>query len=123
MDVPLPHHPGPDEPVPNEQSPTTSYVVYDDGSFGAIETNGDEPPALSKPGRLVDEEEYLAVRLAWETARAQRRDELEAADAARLLEDCLALRAAGIPAETARRLSGYTGPFPHEDGPLGGLGG
>ncbi|MGJ5693538.1 hypothetical protein ACM6RM_10210, partial [Streptomyces pratensis] len=87
------------------------YVLYDDGSTGRIEVIGqEEPPTLSKPGRIVTETEY-EDRLAELRAEQERlREEQGAEDEARTREDYLALLAAGVPEATARRMSGYTGP-------------
>ncbi|WPR52861.1 hypothetical protein SJI45_19180 [Streptomyces sp. S399] len=89
----------------------TYWVIYDDGSVGRIEiTNGQQEPALSKPGRLVSEVEYQERLDELRAEQERRRAERAAEDEARTRTDYLALRAAGVPEDTARRMSGYTGP-------------
>lgn len=98
----------------------TYWAVYDDGSAGRIEVTNGEEPVLSKPGRLVTEEEYGERLEEIQAERDRARAELEAADLARTREDYLALREAGVPEATARRMSGYTGPeVEPESGPEG----
>lgn len=86
------------------------WAVYDDGSVGRITVTNGQEPVLGKPGRLVTEEEYRGRLEEIQAVRDQARADQEAADLARTREDYLALRAAGVPDATARRMSGYTGP-------------
>lgn len=89
--------------------PVDYFVIYDDGSTGQITlTNGGEP-VLGKPGRLVTREEYDERLEEIQAVRDAAREEREAEDLARQREDYLALRAAGVPEATARRMSGYEG--------------
>ncbi|MFD5788560.1 hypothetical protein ACFWH1_18300 [Streptomyces sp. NPDC127037] len=88
--------------------PVTYWVLYDDGSAGRIESTSGEP-VLNRPGRLVTEAEYQQRIAELEAANAAWIAEQQAADTARQREDYLALRAAGVPEATARRLSGYEG--------------
>lgn len=103
MDMPLEHLPSLFPP------PTRHYVLYEDGTLGLIEHRGQEPPRLARPGRIITEEEYARRRDQWEIAVADHAEKLRAADEERCRADFLALLASGIPEETARRLSGYTG--------------
>lgn len=91
----------------------TYWVIYDDGSLGRVETGEDEPPALSKPGRFVTEDEYAQRLNEIQQAREQRLAEEEAARLAEARSNYDALIAAGIPPAVASSLSGYT-PDPEE---------
>lgn len=92
-----------------DEEVTTVYVVYDDGSIDKITYSGSDMPPLSKPGRVTDEAEYLARLAQLEAQNAAHVDDLQRAAQAQAKADYDALRAAGIPEATARRLSGYTG--------------
>jgi hypothetical protein len=93
--------------------PVTYWAIYDDGSTGVITVTSQgeaDEPVLSKPGRLVTQEEYderLAEIREQQAANAQA---LAEADAARTREDYLELLRAGVAEPTARRMSGYEGP-------------
>lgn len=89
---------------------TTYYVLYEDGSTGAIEASGEEAPRLAKPGEFVHEEEYRARLDALKEQRAVHVAGLLAGDEERTRGDFEALTGAGIPEGTARRLSGWEGP-------------
>ncbi|MFJ8143262.1 hypothetical protein [Streptomyces sp. NPDC096013] len=98
------------------ETTSTYWVVYDDGSAGLIETTDEEAPLLSRPGRLVTQQEYQA-RLDELTAHtATHRAEQAAAEAQQARDDYTALIALGAPDATARRMSGYTGPASLEEG-------
>lgn len=85
------------------------HVVYDDGTIGRIEATGSgEQPPLSRPGRLVDEAEYQTHIAVLERMRDEHLAELDAAQQAQSRTDFHALTLLGLPAETARRLTGYT---------------
>lgn len=104
-------------PVPGIDQPetTTHYVLYEDGSTGLLQTsNLDDVPELTKPGHFVTEQEYNEAVAQMELQRAEYVANLQAEDNARQLEDYQALRAAGVPEATARRMSGYDGPEPDE---------
>ncbi|MFE9319225.1 hypothetical protein ACFYNV_29700 [Streptomyces albidoflavus] len=90
--------------------PVAYWAIYDDGSTGRIVVTNGEEPVLGKPGRLVSEEEYAERLAELEAERERKRAERAAADEERTRTDYLALRAAGVPEDTARRMSGYTGP-------------
>lgn len=90
---------------------TTEYfAIFDDGSVRRITVTNGTPPVFSKPGRWVTEEEYKERLAEIQTVRDQARADQEAQDRARTWEDYQALRAAGVPEASARRMSGYTGP-------------
>ncbi|WP_327123600.1 hypothetical protein [Streptomyces sp. NBC_01727] len=89
--------------------PVTYWVLYDEGSSGRIESTTGEP-TLTSPGRLVTEAEYQARVDELTAANEAHVAEIEAADKERQRQDYEALVAAGLPAETAARLSGYEVP-------------
>jgi hypothetical protein len=90
----------------------TYWVVYDDGSIGTIETTtgGGEDPALDKPGLFVTEAVYLLQRAEMDTTRQARLEAIREEENTGMRLDYEALLAAGIPAATAERLSGYEAP-------------
>lgn len=91
------------------EAETTYYALFEDGSASRMtSTTGEEPP-LSKPGRYVDEAAYEERQAQLAAAREEHVAALLAADEERTRADYEALRAAGIPEATARRLSGYEG--------------
>ncbi|MFE0763673.1 hypothetical protein [Streptomyces smyrnaeus] len=92
-----------------EGTPNVYYVIYDDGSLGRIEVWSDDPPRLSKPGRIVDEAEYQAALDEMRGNTVARVQTLRDEDYARQEAEYDDLRTAGIPERTARRLSGFTG--------------
>ncbi|MFB7496102.1 hypothetical protein ACFC09_15645 [Streptomyces sp. NPDC056161] len=106
-DFPWPF-PWPDhEPNP---TPVKAWAQYEDGSLGAVTVTGGELPALARPGRYIPHDEYqllIAEMTATRNARLEAMGEEEAARQTREYND---LTKAGITEETARRLSGYTGP-------------
>lgn len=105
-------------PIPTDEpeaEPVTYWILYEDGSAGRVQTTTGEEPILTKPGRFVDEAEYTAVFDALRAANEAHVAQLQAEDEQRTREDYEALRAAGVPEATARRMSGYTGPAPEEE--------
>ncbi|MFF5668782.1 hypothetical protein ACFY8S_01375 [Streptomyces hygroscopicus] len=95
---------------------TTIYYRFPDGSVAErIITGGDG--AVPPPGGAVEitEEEYRAALAAIEEQIEQERQEQQEAEQARIKADYDALRALGVPEETARRLTGYTGPDDPEE--------
>ncbi|MFI2300190.1 hypothetical protein ACH5AL_15305 [Actinacidiphila glaucinigra] len=104
-------------PIPTDEpetGPVTYWALYEDGSAGLIKSTTGEEPVLTKPGRLVDEAEYTSRAEELKAANEAYVAQLQAEDEQRTREDYLALRAAGVPEATARRMSGYTGPEPEE---------
>ncbi|MGO4422754.1 hypothetical protein AB4Z54_29635 [Streptomyces sp. MCAF7] len=88
----------------------TYYVIYDDGTAGLIKVTGGHEPQLARPGTLVPATRYEA-RLGELTAdHAAYVIQLQAADEARTRQDYEALLGAGVPEESARRMSGHTAP-------------
>lgn len=83
------------------------YVIFDDGVTGHMRVPAGVEPVLLRPGRFVTEEEWgervreLREQSAAHVAR------LLAADDARHAADYAALRDAGVPEESARRMAGY----------------
>ncbi|NEA39275.1 NAD-glutamate dehydrogenase [Streptomyces sp. SID11385] len=97
-------------PIPAAE-PRTFWALYEDGSAGRISvvTAEDAPPVLAKPGRVVTEEEHTAYVAELATRRDTHLAEERSRAQARCQEDYEALRAAGVPEATARRLSGHEG--------------
>lgn len=92
------------------------FVILDDGSTLHQRYEGDTPPPLPGPGRVVTEAEYLAAR---DALRGTTQEALAASDAAvyeTLRGDYEALRSAGIPVATAQRLTGFTAQTGSEPG-------
>ncbi|WP_433341755.1 hypothetical protein [Streptomyces sp. CA-253872] len=96
-------------PTPSGTEPRTFWVLYEDGSAGRISADAaeDEPPTLAKAGRVVTEEEYDAYVTALAAQRDEHLAEVRDQEQARAREDYDALRVAGVPEATARRMSGY----------------
>lgn len=89
---------------------TTDYfVIYEDGTTGHVQVSGGQEPALDRPGTFVTEERYGERLLELRAQHAAHVAALEAADEARQEADYAALAELGVPKETARRMSGYTG--------------
>lgn len=89
----------------------TIYYKYADGSVAerVITGNGDEVPPPDG-AEEISEEDYRAAFAAIEAANELEGQEQEAQHQARVKADYEALRAVGVPEDTARRLTGYTGP-------------
>ncbi|MDX2643465.1 hypothetical protein PV341_07730 [Streptomyces sp. PA03-1a] len=105
-------------PIPTDEPEAervTYWILYEDGSAGRVQSTTGEEPVLTKPGRLVDEAEYNEVFEALRAANEAHLAQLQAEDEQRTREDYEALRAAGVPEATARRMSGYTGPELEEE--------
>ncbi|MTE20264.1 hypothetical protein F0L17_14330 [Streptomyces sp. TRM43335] len=85
----------------------TYYVIYDDGSVGRIVTDTGTEPDLAKAGRFVSQAEYQAAVDALDAEREQQQAEEEAMRSAQAKADYEALVAAGVPEDTAARMSGY----------------
>ncbi|MGW3447362.1 hypothetical protein [Streptomyces sp. NPDC001076] len=103
---------------PAEETAVVSYVIYEDGTAGRIEVTAGAMPELPRPGTMVTEEVYQAKVAALEELAVKAVADLEAAEQARARADYTALVLLGLGEETARRLSGYTGP--HVNLPVGG---
>ncbi|MFJ8143264.1 hypothetical protein [Streptomyces sp. NPDC096013] len=98
---------------PAEETSVVSYVIYEDGTAGRIEVTAGAVPELPRPGTMVTEEVYQAKVAALEEQAAKAVADLEAAEQRRAHGDFTALTLLGLTEETARRLSGYTGPHIH----------
>lgn len=94
----------------DDEGMTTVYAKYDDGSIDQISYSGDTLPPLSKPGHYIEKAEYDVLAAEMEAANQAYLDELRRQEQEAVHADYLALRAAGVPEATARRLTGYTGP-------------
>ncbi|MGP4091508.1 hypothetical protein [Streptomyces sp. KR55] len=104
----LPSLPWPDfEPAPE---PVKAWVQYEDGSLGSITLAGLELPVLARPGRVITQDEYHRLSAEMTDAHTARLKAMEDEEAARQVREFRDLTTADIPEETARRLSGYTGP-------------
>ncbi|MFD8509728.1 hypothetical protein ACFV27_01080 [Streptomyces antimycoticus] len=89
----------------------TIYYKFADGSIAERVITGAVEDVLPPEGaEEISEEEYRAALAAIEAANEQQRQEQEAEQQARMKADYEALRAVGVPEETARRLTGYMGP-------------
>ncbi|CAL9538084.1 hypothetical protein [Streptomyces sp. enrichment culture] len=90
----------------------TLYYRTAEGALASRTALGDhaEAPTLPEGATELTAEEYAAELADVEAARQAHADGLVAADEANQSADYQALRASGIPEETARRLTGYDGP-------------
>ncbi|MEU8870423.1 hypothetical protein AB0D24_04520 [Streptomyces javensis] len=95
---------------------TTIYYRYDNGSVAkrVVAGAGEDIP-VPDGATVITEEEYTAALAAIEEANEAQRQEEEAQHQAQVRADYDALRALGVPEETARRLTGYTGPDDPEE--------
>jgi hypothetical protein len=94
-------------------SNATAYVIYDDGSTerqSYIPVEDGESLPLSKPGRYVSETEYDTFLAEINAANDARHDVLLNLEDSTLRGDYDALITLGLPDDSARRMSGYTGP-------------
>lgn len=98
--------------TPVEPPPNTQWAIFEDGSVGKWQYEGDTPPPLTGPGRLVSENEYLERLGEIQAAVEERRAATEAAEQETAKSAYEALIAAGIPEASARHLSRYDGPEP-----------
>ncbi|MCF3960600.1 hypothetical protein [Streptomyces fuscigenes] len=107
-----PELPGPPWPWPGcdpTPDPITAWVQYEDGSLGSITVTGGQLPELARPGRLITQAEFETLNAAMSAAHTSRLQDMAEEETARQTREYQDLRKAGIPEETARRLSGYTG--------------
>lgn len=87
------------------------HYRHDGGAVSRHEVLGEDVEIPAPEGATeITEAQYSAVLAKLKKNRQKRVDGLIQADGARALEDFEALRAAGIPDATARRLSGYIEP-------------
>ncbi|MEU6594800.1 hypothetical protein ABZ923_37335 [Streptomyces sp. NPDC046881] len=85
------------------------YVIYDDGTPAHMQVLAGMEPVLSRPGRFVSLEEYGERRQELQDGITAHIASLEKADEIRQENDFEALIALGVPEDSARRMSGYTG--------------
>lgn len=90
--------------------PQIYYVNNGDGSVSQIVSDSGVAPTLSGSAAFITEGEYTAQVAAMRQEHADRVTAAEAAQQQTAKDDYDALIAAGIPAGTAGRLSGYTPP-------------
>ncbi|MEU5834456.1 hypothetical protein ABZ820_12400 [Streptomyces diacarni] len=94
----------------------TIYYRFPNGSVAERTVTGGADEVTPPEGAVeISEEEYRAALAAIEEANEQRRQEQEAEAEAQRKADYEALRALGLPEETARRITGYTGPDESEE--------
>lgn len=89
---------------------TTYFYRHADGSVSAHTITGPTAPAAPDGATPVSQAEYETELAMVQARRREHAAQLLADDERRTGEDYAALRQAGIPEATARRLSGYTGP-------------
>ncbi|WP_411092336.1 hypothetical protein [Streptomyces sp. 049-1] len=82
------------------------YVIYEDGTAGHLQVLEGQEPTLSRPGRFVSRDAYSDRLGELQAGTAAHVAELEAGDQERHEVDYAALLGAGVPEETARRMSG-----------------
>lgn len=93
------------------ETETTLYYRFPDGSVAMRTITGGDGTALPPLGATeITEEEYRAAYADLVERHRQQREEQEREEQERSQADYFALRAVGVPEETARRLTGYTGP-------------
>lgn len=89
---------------------TTIYYQFENGSVAERTVTGSGAVTPPEGATEVTEEEYRTARVAIEEANGQRRQERQAEERAQMKADYDALRALGVPVDTARRLTGFSGP-------------
>lgn len=87
----------------------TRYFRTPSGTIGEVADSHEGAVGLPEGAVEVTGEEFQEARAAWAAGVAEHLAGLEAADAELAREAYEALRAAGIPERSARRLSGYDG--------------
>lgn len=92
---------------------TTQFVIFDDGSVRETLYTSEQGPQLPAPGRVVGEAEYREALAGIKAAQGEHWTGVLTEERKALRADYEALRAAGIPEVTARRLASYT--VPEED--------
>lgn len=89
--------------------PSTTYIVYDDGTTERHVSQDGSAPILARPGRIVAEEEFTAAREALVAQHDALRDGLLRTEAAAMKSDYEEMIALGVTPAAARRMSGYYG--------------
>jgi hypothetical protein len=85
------------------------FVIYDDGTPAHMQVLAGPEPTLSRPGRIVSEEEYGARLQELRATTAAHVADMEAQDEARHRDDYEVLLGLGVPEVNARRMAGYLG--------------
>ncbi|MFF3441757.1 hypothetical protein [Streptosporangium sp. NPDC002721] len=85
----------------------TRYFRTPSGSVGEIADSHADAGGLPDGAVEITEAEFQEARTSWEAGVADHVADLEAADAELAQEAYEALRTAGIPEKSARRLSGF----------------
>lgn len=88
-------------------STTTRYYRTPTGVIGEIQESHAGSTPLPPGAEEITAEEHATALQEWQANKDASIREQRAADAARQQEDYEALRAAGLPEATARRLSGF----------------
>jgi hypothetical protein len=83
------------------------YYRTPGGAIGEIRESHPGSTPLPEGAVELTEQEWQQEMADWQAAKDAHVADLRAADAARQQEDYEALRAAGLPEATARRLSGF----------------
>ena len=90
---------------------TTIHYQFENGSVAERVISGGTGDASPPVGASeITKEQYDAALAVIKEANEQQEAEERAAEQARIGADYEALRALGVPEDTARRLTGYTGP-------------
>ncbi|MFJ8852381.1 hypothetical protein [Streptomyces sp. NPDC102437] len=98
-----------------EETEETYYYRHADGSYSTVTVTGEGPipePELPEGAVAITEADYNEGVAAVEAANAEREAQERAAEQERCRVDYEALIAAGVPPETAARMSGYNPPHP-----------
>lgn len=87
------------------------YFKRDDGALGSLTVSGDGAagPKLPEGAALLSKAAYTRALTGIERGREAHRETVRVQEAAQVRDDYAALRGAGIPEGTARRLSGHAG--------------
>ncbi|AXE76020.1 hypothetical protein [Streptomyces atratus] len=89
------------------------YYRYADGSVSEREYSGDGEPDVPEGASEITQQEYEEAKAALDAEQAEHVAAIDAEAQERARQDYEALIAAGIPPETAARMSGYNPPHPN----------
>lgn len=89
-----------------EQTTHVRYYRTAAGAVGIVEESDPGSTVLPEDAVVIDKAEYDDALATWQLGKEQHVAELRADDRARLTDDYDALVAVGVPATTARRVSG-----------------
>lgn len=96
------------ETIP-EEGVQTLYIRYPNGTVGALTVGDGVSTDLDPDATVITADEYAAYLESLQQASAVMEAEMREAEQEAVSADYAALRAAGVPEATARRLTGYTG--------------